>query len=96
MSAARDGRLEISKLLIKNGADVNAISSYQETPLMWAVKNGYLEVLKFFIEKGADITILDMVTLRKGVKVLASAEPKELSIKAFKYYLEKETDSYSK
>jgi ankyrin repeat protein len=56
MFAAQNGHLEISKLLIDRGADVNA--KYDGwTALMFASKKGYREVVKTLLEKGADYKI---------------------------------------
>ena len=42
MEAASSGHLEIVKLLISHGADVNAQSSSGNTPLMYACASGKL------------------------------------------------------
>jgi len=61
MWAASFGHVEIAKLLIDKGANVNAISASsdksggQETPLMIAALRGNTEIAKLLIEKGADV-----------------------------------------
>lgn len=47
-------RLEVVKLLIDLGEDVNAADSYGITPLMVAANLGDLNVVKYLVEKGAD------------------------------------------
>jgi len=49
--AAKNGHLEIVRLLIKNGADVNIVNKEKETALHLAAKNGHLEIVGLLIEK---------------------------------------------
>lgn len=54
--AALNGHLDVVKLLVEHGADVN-IQSYEmfkDTPLIDASANGHLLVVKFLLECGAD------------------------------------------
>ncbi|WP_341816186.1 ankyrin repeat domain-containing protein [Wolbachia endosymbiont (group B) of Elophila nymphaeata] len=54
--AVFNGQLEVAKILVNCGADVNAMSTdWQETPLHMAVQSGKLNVIKFLVEKGADV-----------------------------------------
>lgn len=53
--AASNGQIEICKLLIEKGADIQAINNSQETPLHFASYNGHLGVAKLLINKGVDI-----------------------------------------
>jgi len=53
--ACENEYLEIVKLLIENGADINKSDNYGQTPLFIACQNGYLEIVKLLIENGADI-----------------------------------------
>ena len=50
--ASREGFLEIAKILIENGADVNAIDNEGWTPLMRANINGHHEVVALLVSKG--------------------------------------------
>jgi ankyrin repeat protein len=57
--AARSGCLEVVKLLVENGANLEAKSSTYyntNTPLSLAIVNGYLNVANFLIEKRAKMT----------------------------------------
>ena len=53
-------RLEVVKLLIQLGEDVNAADSYGITPLMVASNLGDLNVVKYLVEKGADVNAHDL------------------------------------
>jgi hypothetical protein len=53
-------RLEVVKLLIDLGEDVNAADSYGITPLMVASNLGDLNVVKYLVEKGADLNAHDL------------------------------------
>jgi len=54
--AAEKGHLEVVKILIQNGAVVDARDEEMNTPLLLAVRNnGTLDVVKSLVEHGADI-----------------------------------------
>ena len=55
MEAASSGHLEIVKLLISHGADVNAQSSSGNTPLMYACASGHAEVVRALLEAEANV-----------------------------------------
>jgi len=56
--AAYMNRLDVIKVLIENGADVNIRERiYNVTPLHRAVCKGHLDAAKFLIDKGADVKI---------------------------------------
>ena len=52
--AAEFNRLEIAKLLIAHGADVNKKNHYQRTALHKAADQGHLKMVQFLVEHGAD------------------------------------------
>lgn len=54
MSAAWNGRVEIMRILIKSGADINARDDYGRTPLMLAVSHNKVEAVKLLLAKGAE------------------------------------------
>jgi ankyrin repeat protein len=53
-------RLEVVKLLIDLGEDVNAADSYGITPLMVAANLGEITIVKYLIDKGADLGAHDL------------------------------------
>ena len=57
--AARKPGLDIIKLLLENGAALNAKNRDGATALMSASANGYMEVVKFLLEQGIDINARD-------------------------------------
>ena len=59
--ASTFGQIEIMKLLLERGADVNTRDSTQErrTPLHRAAANGHVEAIKLLIEVGGDVFSFD-------------------------------------
>jgi ankyrin repeat protein len=53
-------RLELVKLLVDLGEDVNAADNYGITPLMVAANLGDIEIVKFLLSKGADLAAHDL------------------------------------
>lgn len=57
--AARDGRLEITHMLVAAGADVNKPEANKITPLQMAIENDHVELAKFLMDHNADINAAD-------------------------------------
>lgn len=57
MVAAESNKLNIVEYLVKNGADINAINSYEYNALLCACKFDSLEVLKYLHELGSSYEI---------------------------------------
>src|SRR5688572_9665567 len=54
--AASEGMLEVARVLVNSGANVNAKDQVlKATPLLWASINKYTPMIKFLMEKGADV-----------------------------------------
>ena len=52
--AADRGSVEIVKMLLERGADVNAKDTfYNATPMVWALDKGHVEIVRLLLEKGA-------------------------------------------
>jgi ankyrin repeat protein len=51
--ASYNGQLEVVKLLIEAGANVNSESKIRYTALMWAYKEGYLDIVNLLKKHGA-------------------------------------------
>src|SRR5438445_2801181 len=52
--ACEAGNVELAKLLINRGADVNLPVSWQRTPLYAANKGGYADIVKLLLDNGAN------------------------------------------
>lgn len=59
LQAASWGRLEIAKILIKHGANVNAKAAWGAVPLHDAARMGNVEVARLLLEHGADVNAKD-------------------------------------
>ena len=57
--ASEQGNLEVVRLLVKCGIDVNARDYGNWTPLLGASHYGHLEVVQFLLEHGADVHASD-------------------------------------
>ena len=65
--AARGGRLDVAKMLVERGAQINPSSHKEYAPLAAAASWGHLEMTKWLLEKGARTDIrnhLGMTPLR--------------------------------
>lgn len=58
-AACRDGDLELARLLLSAGADVNARDKSGETPLHRAAEEGRTDVVRLLPEAGADSEVAD-------------------------------------
>jgi ankyrin repeat protein len=59
MFAARQGDLEITRLLVENGADVNGVSGDGKNALALAIFNGNYAVASFLIDRKSDVNQAD-------------------------------------
>jgi ankyrin repeat protein len=61
--AAYYGNLSMVKLLLDNGADVNAVGKYDQTPLHWSMRaitwNNQKEIVELLIKRGVNINHVD-------------------------------------
>jgi ankyrin repeat protein len=51
--------VEVVRVLLEGGADVQRVNSYMETALHWAAGNGHLEVCRMLLDSGAEINAVD-------------------------------------
>jgi len=59
MFAARDGDLELARMLAAAGADVDAVAGDGKTALALAIFNGSYDVASFLVDRGADVNKAD-------------------------------------
>jgi ankyrin repeat protein len=57
MFAAEFGHMEVGKLLLANGADINAVDNYNDPALNVAAFHGQLEFAKMLVEMGAELNV---------------------------------------
>ena len=76
--ASRFGHLEVSRVLLDHGANVNARQQNHWTPIHLSASNGHLEIVKLLLERGADVHALNdegetpyQVSLRRGYREIA-------------------------
>jgi ankyrin repeat protein len=67
-------RLEVVKLLVQLGEDVNAADNYGITPLMVAANMGEVPIVQYLIDQGADLGTYDLGKKNDGA-FGASVEP---------------------
>lgn len=58
IEAVKNGNVEIVKILMENGADVNIKHSNGTTPLIEAAGDGSVEIIKILIENGASVNAI--------------------------------------
>jgi uncharacterized protein len=56
-SAAANRHLEICRMLLENGAPVNATQADDFTPLHEAAQNGQLEMVRLLLDYGAEVNV---------------------------------------
>lgn len=79
MRAARYGYLEIVKVLIKAGADVNAKSS-RGSALIFAAKYGHIEIINMLIKAGADVNVKDVYGETALMKAAKSSNAETVNV----------------
>jgi ankyrin repeat protein len=57
--ASQSGHVEVSRVLIDHGANVNARERYHYAPIHFSSENGHLGIAKLLLERGADVNALN-------------------------------------
>jgi ankyrin repeat protein len=57
--AAREGYLDVAKVLVEAGADLNTPDPDLVSPLVTAIVNGHYDVAAYLVERGADVNVAD-------------------------------------
>jgi ankyrin repeat protein len=79
--------LEVARLLIKAGANINRKCEHGRTALQMAAAWGHLDVVQFLIEKGADISISDDEGMTPSMIAASSKRAPEAILKPVIAYL---------
>ena len=59
MYAADEGHLEMVKLSLQRGVNVNGLSGFNETALMCAADRGHFEIAEMLLDAGAEPTVFN-------------------------------------
>jgi ankyrin repeat protein len=59
MYAAREGHVDVAKLLIEAGSNVNEVDKNDIGPLLMAIGNNHIDMARFLIDRGANINAVD-------------------------------------
>jgi ankyrin repeat protein len=59
MYAACEGRIDVARLLLDAGANVNEVDKNQVTPLFMAISNNHIDMARFLIDRGANMHAVD-------------------------------------
>ena len=62
--AADEGHVDVAKVLIQNGVDVNAVDEDEKAALHWAAENERVDLAKVLLENGADVNKRFIRTLK--------------------------------
>jgi ankyrin repeat protein len=55
--AAWDGHVEVVRVLLEGGADIQRVNLHNESALHYAARNGHLEVCRLLLDRGAKVNI---------------------------------------
>jgi len=59
--AVIDGNLDVVKLTLSRGAEINAKDEHGWTPLFHAIKHGELEIASYLLENGAEVNLISFL-----------------------------------
>lgn len=59
MYAAREGHMDVARLLLSAGARVNEVDKNDIGPLLMAISNNHIDMARFLIDRGANIHAVD-------------------------------------
>ena len=58
-SRSLQGYADVVKVLIENGADMNAVQKDKWSALHFVAQNGYVDIAKVLIQNGADVNAVE-------------------------------------
>ena len=75
MVAARGGHIDVMRLLLERGADLEAITEANgDTALLVACACGHVDAARLLLERGADVTRAETSGPGRGMDALALAK----------------------
>lgn len=75
-AACYDGRMQIVRFLVENGADLEIANRHGHTSLMIACYRGHIQIVKYLLERGASVN-------RKSIKGTAPFPPENNGVLMF-------------
>jgi len=84
ITAIQNNHLDIAKLLIKNGADINLSNTRGETPLLTSLRNKHFEMARYLIKKGSDLSAQDIAGNNAFTYAL-TLKQKDIALQAIEY-----------
>ena len=84
ITALQNKHLDIVKLLITNGANINFANNKDETPLLTALRNRYFDMARYLIKKGSDLKAQDIAGNNAFTYAVISKQ-EDIALKAIKY-----------
>lgn len=80
--ASAYGNLEIVKLLVEAGADLNGRVAYGDVPLIKAAEHGNNDILEYLIEQGADVNVPNSFGITPLIGMCAEGNLKHVQLAA--------------
>ena len=59
IDSSKKGKLDLVKIALNNGGNIDAQDNFGKTPFIWASENGHIEIVKYLVENGVDIHAQD-------------------------------------
>jgi TonB family protein len=75
LKAAQFNRLQVVKILVENGADVDFVDKFGNTPLMIASQKGYVDLAEYLIEYNADVNAKTLIGYTPLLYALEFGQP---------------------
>ena len=69
LASAETGNIEVLKLLIANGGEINCANDKDETPLIIARNKGHMEYVRYIASKGGTDSLLNIRKAKEQIKV---------------------------
>jgi len=84
ITAIQNDHLDIAKLLIKNGANINIANNKDETPILTALRNKHYDMARYLIKKGANLKAQDIAG-NNSLTYAITLKQEDVALKALEY-----------